>query len=358
MLTVFIFIVILGLLVFVHELGHFLVAKKHGVKVEEFGFGFPPRIWGIRRGGTMYSVNWIPLGGFVKILGEDGEEKENPYSFSHKKIWQRGTILAAGVSMNIILAIVLASLGYVIGLPTAIDDSQGAAGAQVQIVAVADGSPAASAGIKAGDMVVSLQGSDYQAEEIGKMVDFQEFVSRHKGQEILLYLRRGQQVFAVKATPRVNSPNGEGPLGVALARVVIQSYSWQRAIFEGGAAVFNLVWAILAGLGYLLWQLVWHTRVVGELTGPVGIFSLTGQAAQLGFVYLLQLTVILSVNLAIVNIMPWPALDGGRLLFLLIEKIKGKPIKQTLERAINTVGFVLLILLMVLITLRDVIKIF
>ncbi len=359
MLTVIVFIIILALLVFVHELGHFLVAKRYGVKVEEFGFGFPPRIWGIKRGGTLYSLNWIPLGGFVKILGEDGEEKENPNSFAHKKIWQRSSILAAGVIMNILLAIALAGLGYTIGLPTAIDDAQEAAGAQVQIVAVAADSPAALAGIKAGDTVVSLQSQDSpQIKEISRAADFQDFANQHKGQEILLHLRRGQQVFAVEATPRANPPTGEGPLGVALARVVIQSYPWQRAIFEGGAAVLSLTWATLAGLGHLLWQLVWHTRVVGELTGPVGIFSLTGQAAQLGFVYLLQLTVILSINLAIVNIMPWPALDGGRLLFLLIEKIKGRPIKQTLEKAIHTIGFVLLILLMVLVTLRDIVKIF
>ncbi len=358
MLAAVAFISVLGLLVFGHELGHFLAAKKFGVKVEEFGFGFPPRLFGIKKGDTIYSLNLIPLGGFVKILGEDGEEKGNPRSFAYKKIWQRAIILSAGVLMNIILAIGLASLSYFFGTPTPIDDNENVENAWVQIIHVDKNSPASLAGIKAGDIIMALESEGAIFQDIKKASDFQSFVASHKDQKILIYIKRGQQNFAVEVTPRPEPPSGQGPLGVVLSRIFIKKYSWQRAIYEGAATVFDLLLAIFLGLGYFLWQLIFQTKVVGEVTGPIGIFNLTGQAAQLGFVYLINLTVFLSLNLAVVNIMPFPALDGGRLLFLLIEKIKGRPIKQAVEKIIHSIGFILLLLLMAFITLRDILKIF
>jgi regulator of sigma E protease len=357
-ITVIIFIIILGILIFVHELGHYLVAKKNDVKVEEFGFGFPPRIWGIKKGETVYSINLIPLGGFVKIFGEEGEGRQDYRSFASKKIWRRAAILVAGVSMNIMLAIFLVSLGYAIGLPTAVDDSQNFANAKVQITDVAIGSPASAAGIKAGDTIVALSGPSGEIGNIQKVATMQDFTDVNKGKNIFVDLKRGKDVITVEITPRANPPANEGPLGVGLARVTTVSFSWYRAIYEGIVTVLDITWATILALGYLLWQLISQGKVAGDVTGPVGIYSLTSQAAQMGFVYLLQLTVLLSVNLAIINVLPLPALDGGRLLFLLIEKIKGSPVKQTVERAVHTAGFVFLLALMLLITIRDLLRIF
>lgn len=428
MLTVIIFIIILGILIFVHELGHFLVAKRNGVKVEEFGFGFPPRLLGIQRvyeqkrqkiseeitdihltvdsydlrsGGevigaaevrkeeeidrvvlvkkwrliwrnkkieenndessgneTIYSINWIPLGGFVKILGEGGEEKRNPHSFAAKKIWRRALILVAGVVMNILLAIFLLSLGNIIGLPTVIDDSENITVAKVQITQIEVNSPAQAAGLQIGDTAIEMLGVSGQLSDISKVSQVQDFTDQNKGKEITLTVERVKKSVEIKITPRINPPPGEGAMGVGLARIADISYPWYRAIWEGIVSTFSLIWLVIQALGMLLWQLISHGRVAGELTGPVGIYNLTGQAAQMGFIYLLQLTVLLTINLAIINILPFPALDGGRLLFLLIEKIKGSPVSQRVERAIHSAGFVFLIILMLLITVRDIIKIF
>jgi len=358
MLTIIIFIIILGLLVFVHELGHFLVAKKNGVRVEEFGFGFPPRIFGIKRKETIYSINAIPLGGFVRILGEDGQDKDDPHSFSAKKIWQRMTILIAGVLMNIILAIILLSLGNFIGLPTAVDDSENIAGAKVQITQVLGLSPAEISGLKAGDIIVKMAGLSGELVNITKVFQVQDFTSANQGKMINLVVERGKELIPIAITPRANPPAEEGAMGVGLARIVDISYPWYRAIYEGFISAFGLTWLIIKAIGALLWQLVSQGNVVEGIAGPVGIYNLTGQAAKMGFIYLLQLTVLLSINLAIINAFPFPALDGGRILFLLIEKIKGSPVSQRVEKAIHSAGFVFLIIVMLLVTIRDVIKLF
>ncbi len=358
MLTVLIFIIILGLLIFVHELGHFLVAKKNGVRVEEFGFGFPPRIFGVKRGETTYSLNAIPLGGFVKILGEDGQERNDPHSFGAKKIWRRALILVAGVSMNIVLAFVLLSLGNIIGLPTAVDDSQNISGAKVQILQVAANSPAQSVGLKSGDALIKISAAQNSLSSIEKVSQFQNFIEQSKGQEIVLTFERARQILTTKLVPRVNPPAGEGAIGVELARIADVSYPWYQAIYEAFISTASLVWLILKAIGFLLWQLISRGQVSGDIAGPVGIFNLTGQAAQMGFIYLLQLTVLLSINLAIINILPLPALDGGRLLFLLIEKIKGSPVSQKVEKAVHSAGFAFLIIVMILVTIRDVVRLF
>lgn len=359
MLTVIAFIIILGILVFVHELGHFLAAKRAGMKVEEFGFGFPPRLFSVKKGGTVYSLNLIFLGGFVKILGEDGEEKRNENSFAAKKIWQRTLVLLSGVGMNIVLAILLLSLGYMIGLPWAISDEQAASGAKVQITEIATGSPAEASGLKVGDTILGAaspnNGSLSNADKVG---DVQNFIDKNKGKDVLLLIKRGQTEFQVSLMPRANPPSGEGAMGVALARVSNISFPWYSAIWQGFKETFILIWLIISSLALLIWQFFSTGHGAGQVVGPVGIFAITGQAAEMGFIYLLQLTALLSVNLAIVNALPFPALDGGRVFFLIIEKIKGSPVSETVEKAIHTAGFALLILLMVVITLKDIVKLF
>jgi len=359
-LTILIFIIILGLLVFVHELGHFLTAKRNGIRVDEFGFGFPPRIFSIKKGETVYSINAIPLGGFVKIYGEEGEGETSPRSFISKSAWTKSKILFAGVLMNFLLAILLFSIGSFIGLPTAIGESEITKypNAQLQLINVAQNSPASSAGLLAGDFVVALKDlSGQMLTQIKTPSRFQDFVDNEKGKEIIVTVKRGSEKLEIAVTPRANPPQGQGPLGVELATVAQISSPWYRALLDGFLTAISFLWFLILTLYEILRNLFITGRAGVEVTGPVGIFNLTGQAVTLGLVYILQLAAMLSINLAVINAIPFPALDGGRALFLLIEKIKGSPIKMRTAGVVNTIGFALLIALMIFITFKDITRI-
>lgn len=361
LLTIVVFILILGLLVFVHELGHFISAKKAGVKVEEFGFGFPPRILAFTKGETTYSLNAIPIGGFVKIFGEEGDENRstNKRAFYNKPIWQRAIISVMGVIMNLIIAGILLSVVHGIGIPSVVDSSQETnyKNVQIQIIEVAKNSPAEKAGIKMGDAIISLSFGNEKT-SIEEIDEVQKFVAFHSGQEITMEIKRGSEILLKNITPRVNPPKDEGALGIAMSKIGLVSYPWYQAILKGFAATGRLFITMITLFYQLLKSLILNGKMIGEVAGPVGIVVLTGQMVKLGIVYILQFTAILSINLALINILPFPALDGGRLLFLLIEKIKGRPIKFKTEKVANTLGFAILIGLMLIVTLRDVIKLF
>ncbi|NQV00970.1 MAG: RIP metalloprotease RseP [Parcubacteria group bacterium] len=363
-LTIVIFIIILGLLILVHEIGHFAMAKRAGVKIEEFGIGFPPRIFSIKKGETTYSLNLFPIGGFVKIYGENGpeskdKESKNNRAFYNQPIKKRAMILVAGVTMNFLLACLLLGIGHWTGLPSIIDDNEMAnlEETKVQIVQVASNSPADQVGINIGDEIKQLTINNKQF-TINTVSQVQEFVNTYKGEEAVVVIQRGDEVLEKTLVLRNNHPEDEGPLGIALARTAIVSYPWYRALIKGIVSTVNLTWAITIALGGLLWQLILTGKLAIEIAGPVGIFDFTAQATQLGFIYLLQLTALLSINLAIINILPFPALDGGRLIFLAIEKIKGSPVSQKIEGFAHTFGFFILILLMVAVTWRDIVRIF
>lgn len=355
LLTILVFIIILGLLVFVHELGHFIMAKRAGMRVDEFGFGFPPRLIGIRRGETMYSINWIPIGGFVKILGEDGSDSADPRSFSNKNFWQRFSVLIAGVSMNVVLAWVLLSIGMGVGLPTVVSENEPLpAGASLRnvtvgILEVQTGSPAAAAGIKPGDSIEQING-----EQIGSIEQAQTKTLQYAGQATMFTIKRGDSLLERTITPRVNPKEGQGALGVALGSVGFLSYPWHQAPLRGLAAVWNLVVFTISAFFAILAQLLQGHSIGMALAGPVGIAVLTRDVTALGFIYILQFTAVLSVNLAIINGIPFPALDGGRVLFLIIEKLRRKKMNIRTEQITNMVGFVLLILLMIAVTVKDV----
>lgn len=365
-LTIITFIIVLGVLVFVHELGHFVVAKKSGVKVEEFGFGLPPRIWGIKKGETIYSINALPLGGFVKIYGENGHESEEERkvqkgrAFFDKPIWVRASILAAGVTMNLVLAAFLLGFGHWLGLPTVFEGEapEGAKNPRVQITQIAENSPADEAGLRMGDTILGIKGENSNVKNINNIEQLQVFTNKHQGAEVSLMIQRGEETIEKKLVPRKDPPEGEGEMGVALAKTAIVSYPWYQAIAKGVVRTVELTGFIIIALAGILWDLITVGRLAPEVAGPVGIFNITGQAAHLGFIYVLQLTAILSINLAIVNAFPFPALDGGRLIFLLVEKIKGSPVSQKVEAIAHTAGFVILILLVIAITWRDVIRFF
>lgn len=351
-LTIIVFLLILGLLIFAHELGHFMTAKRAGIKVEEFGFGFPPRIFGIKRRETIYSVNLIPLGGFVKIYGEDGKGKNDKRSFASRPIWQKAVILVAGVAMNFVLAAGLLSFGFKLGLPQVLEGKEkNVKEEKIQIVQVAKDSPAQAVGLKMGDEVFAIG-----EEKVESVEEFQKITKKNSDKEIILKIKRAKEEKEIRITPRKNPPEGEGPLGVALVKTGIVSYPFYEAIWRGIYATFFTTFLIIAAFYEIVKNFIFGKPIGAELAGPVGIAVLTHQATKMGFVYILQFTALLSINLAIINILPFPALDGGRLLFLAIEKIRRRPVSQKIENLIHSLGFALLILLMVFVTFRDVTK--
>lgn len=358
--TVFIFIGILGALVLVHELGHFLMAKRAGIRVEEFGIGFPPRIIGRRVGETLYSLNIVPLGGFVRIFGEEGEGRGDPRSFVSKPVPVRLSILLAGVVMNFLFASLLFSFNFSQGLPTTYDEELLDSHAEyrdikVQIVGVRPESPAEEAGIQMGDTVREVSGRDGFSVRISTAEDLISTVDMHLGEEIRLHLSRGKEEFSVLVVPRLSPPEGEGAMGVLLERTALVSYPWYLALFKGIEFSFKVLSTIISAFWAMFADFVMRGVISPDAAaGPVGIAVLTSRFAKLGFFYLVQFTALLSLNLAIINAIPFPALDGGRAFFVIIETIKGSPLSAKFERRAHAVGFAILILLIVLITIKDI----
>lgn len=358
--TIIIFIAVLAVLVLVHELGHFFTALKFGCKVDEFGFGFPPRIkaWKSKKTGIEYSINAIPLGGFVKIKGEDGDNRQEADSFGSKKAWQRAIILASGVAMNIVLAVVLLSIGFGFGLPTALPENLADLGPsarvsaeQTQIYMVSPSSPAEKAGLQAGDAILQIDGQSFNS-----LTEIQNYIDSKKDQSIVLDLKRSGEEVKVTVKPEFIAEINRAGIGVGLMRTAMVSYPWYLAIVKGVEATWNLGVTIVLAFYNILKNLFMGHPVGADISGPIGIAVLTGQVARMGWIYILQFVALLSLNLAIINFLPFPALDGGRILFLIIEKIRHKPINQTIENIVHNIGFALLMLLMVFVTYRDVVK--
>lgn len=370
--TILIFVIVLGLLVFVHELGHFLVAKKSGMKVDEFGFGFPPRLFGFQKINgkfvwiwghkepedltkTVYSVNWIPLGGFVKIVGENNEGHENPQSFVNKSFGRRLATLAAGVVMNLILAWVLLSAGYMIGLPVAVDSTSNLpAGSRIRdlqtaVIEVLPSSPASNAGLQANDIISNIDGQSFEDAEA-----LRAYILNNAGKTFSFQVKRGAELKNIEVSSQANPEKGNGPTGIVLSQIGKLSFPWYLSLWQGAKTTVSEMSQIATGL----YKLFSSGDGIGSLGGPVKIAAITGEVAGLGFIYLLQFTAFLSVNLAILNALPIPALDGGRILFLVIEKIRGKANNQRIEQWANTIGFSLLLLLMLVVTVNDIIKMF
>lgn len=353
MITLLLFILVLSLLVFVHEFGHFIVAKRVGMKVEEFGFGFPPRLWGIKRGGTLYSVNWIPIGGFVKIKGESGAHADDPDSLASKKAWQRFFVFVAGVVMNLVLAAVLFSIGYMIGLPSVIDETL-PKNARVReevitIMQVVEGSPAADAGIVAGDEIVSV-GREVFASDSSVRAYMAEHAS--DGIEVMVQGVDGTQRTYTLTSEYLEKAKITG-VGIAFASTGFVSYPFFQAIVQGLWTTGQLTMDVVRAFYGLLRDFIMNQQVAMDFSGPIGIAVMTGQVAAMGFIYLLQFTAILSVNLAVINLIPFPALDGGHVLFLVIEKLRGRAVNQKIEFAIQFFGFTLLMMFVVWVTYKD-----
>lgn len=371
LLTILTFFIILGLLVLAHELGHFSVARIFKVRAEEFGFGLPPRIigWVKNESGrwqkvkasepaenyknTVWSLNWLPIGGFVKIKGEDGQGEENPNSFSAKKIWQRFLMLFAGVFMNFILCFVLLSACFMAGIPTMVDDVPPAdlnlKNIKIQVISVSPDSPAAQAGLVVGDAFQSVDGQTPTT-----IKDLQDKINSRKDQPTEFVFLRGDEEIVKTITPEtLKDAEGRGAIGVGLVKTGIVRYPWYEAIKAGFQNTLGLAVAVVQAFGQIIGDIFAHGKVAAEVSGPVGIAVLTGQVVKLGFIYVLQFAAMLSLNLAIVNLLPIPGLDGGRILFLLFEKIKGRPLRQKYVEWTHQAGFLFLIALIILITFRD-----
>lgn len=371
------FISLIGLVI-LHELGHFILAKKFGVKVEEFGIGYPPRIFGKKIGETIYSLNLLPFGAFVKIYGQE-ERIKHPQSFTEKPAWQRALIILGGVISFWIIAAILLSIVMGLGVPTIVEDEENhnLIDPKVQIVAVVPGSPAEEAGLRVGDSIKEFSifpegpaqvsskfgradGAGNFQFSINKISQLQELTERYKGKEITLTIQRGKEIFDISIIPRVSPPENEGAMGVALVRTALKSYPWYQAPLKGISATGSLTLAVIDGWRMTLMSLLQGEGVPSgvEVRGIVGIFELFVQAGGLGISYFLQFIAIISVSLALINILPIPVLDGGWLLLLAIEKVRGEAINKKTERAINSVFFALLIGLMIWVTIKDLIRIF
>ncbi|MFC1787695.1 RIP metalloprotease RseP, partial [Patescibacteria group bacterium] len=342
----------------IRELGHFVMARRMGMKVEEFGFGFPPRAWGYRskKSGTLYSINWIPLGGFVRVKGESGEHVDDPDSFAAKKGWQRLLVLVAGVIMNVILAAVLLSIGFMIGLPSVIDDKTPdyarVHDASIKVVSVLPESPAGQAGFMAGDEIISIDNKVFDTTEQARIYITQVGPD---GAEFSLK-REDNSVNIVRVIPAAIEGLEQPGVGVGLLKTGLISFAPHQAVYHGVISAGQFTYEVVKAFGDLFARLVIKQEVAIELSGPVGIAVLTGKVAALGLVYLIQFTAILSINLAVLNILPFPALDGGRVLFLIIEKVRGRVIDQRVEAMVHNFGFLLLMILVVLVTYRDFVR--
>ncbi|RLC35283.1 hypothetical protein DRH14_01280 [Candidatus Shapirobacteria bacterium] len=346
-----IFLAALSILVLTHEFGHFIMAVKNGIWVEEFGLGLPPRIFGKRIGKTLFSLNWLPIGGFCKLYGEDigSVKKKKDMAFCNKKAWQKLLVVTGGVIMNVVTAIVIFTVVYsIFGVPVETD--------KVKIIDVAKNSPAEEAGLKLGDWVEKVGGED--VEEASELI---EKVGKFKGEEVELMVKRGEEEMLLRLKVRQNPPEGEGGMGVVISTMENRKLRWwefYKGIGAGfkeayfwGKIIINGVWDMISSL--------FRGQVPKDVSGPVGMFKATSTIKkEHGLLALLHFFGIVSVNLAVVNLLPFPALDGGRMIFVLFEMLTGKKVKASFEAMVNNVGMMILLGLLLLVTIGDVSRLF
>jgi regulator of sigma E protease len=367
-MEVVIFILVIVALIVVHEFGHFVVAKLSRMRVDEFGLGYPPRIFGVKLGETEYTLNWLPFGGFVKIYGENSEQVKTddarPRSgraFTDKNRFLQALVLIAGITMNLIFAYVLITGALVAGTPRALapDEVAHAKNAQLAVADVLPNSPAASAGLMIGDAIVRAD----DAEGSWSATDpasFSDFVSKSNGDKVTLAVERNNQLFSLEATPAaglVSSNPSRYAIGVEVATIGVVPLSFSQAIVQGAYLTWGATVATAEGLAHFFASIFTLTANLSQVSGPVGIAQAVGSASASGFGDLLSIMALISINLALINLIPIPALDGGRLLFVIIEAITRRPIKPVISQAVNGIGFAFLILLMAVVTIHDIYKI-
>jgi regulator of sigma E protease len=379
-MNIIIFLIILLVLVLSHEFGHFIVAKLNKIRVDEFAFGFPPKLFGKKIGETTYNFNALPIGGYVKIYGENIEEADfvevgfldkekdaekielSKRSLAFKPKYVQAMVMFAGVAMNFLVAWLLLSVGFMSGLPSSVEVAPKGVVVENQaltVVSVVPNSPAEKAGLKSGDKILALEtekdttkllSSNFTAETV------KNFVKKHSTEEIVFLITRAKENMKVAVTPEIKEDSAL--VGISMDMIGTLKLPIHQAIWEGLKLTGDLTARTASGFYNLIKDGVTGKGSLAGVTGPIGIIGVVGDAADFGFIYLLSFTALISINLVIINLIPFPALDGGRLLFLLIEKIKGSRIKPKIANTVNAVGFALLMILMVVITYHDIVKLF
>lgn len=352
-LTVVTFLVVLAVLVFVHELGHFLAAKLSGVRVDEFSVGFPPRIFEKICGETKYSIGCVPFGGFVKIFGENGEEGDRAFVQKNRLI--QFFILIAGILANVIFGWLLFSIALMSGLTISTDGApaQFMTNERIAIMDVISPSPAASAGFSANESIVSANGKAVSA-----IADVQNAVKNSKGSPVQFSVKEiGGTIENISVTPAKDAAAGNYEIGIEMDTVGEAHIPFFSALYDGARLTRTTIENIFAGFYSLVADAFKGRNDLGSVSGPVGIAKLVGEAEQIGFAYLLSFTAFISLNLAVINLVPFPALDGGRILFVVIEAIRRKNISAKTANAVNSVGFAILLVLLLVVTIKDVLHI-
>jgi len=370
-MEIVIFILVIVALIVVHEFGHFVVAKLSRMRVDEFGLGYPPRALTIGKvGETEYTLNWLPFGGFVKIYGEDDVRAPGSRAFASKPRILQALVLVAGVAMNLLFAYMLITGALVAGTPRALAPGEIAEAKDVALAVsgVLPGSPAELAGLVPGDTILSAkdatsdwrQGGPSAGSEEVSPESFTAFVSGNGGRPIELTVKHNEHEEVVTATPvagLISRDPGRYALGVEVATVGVVPLSLPRAIVEGARLTWGATTLTALGLWHFFFSILTLHADLSQVSGPVGIAGVVGGASSAGFGNLLSIMAIISINLALINLLPIPALDGGRLLFVLIEGLIRRPIKVAVTRALNTASFALLIFLMLVVTLHDIYRI-
>ncbi len=365
-MAIILFVAILFIVVVIHELGHFLMAKRNKIGVEEFGFGLPPRIWGKKIGETIYSINWLPFGGFVRLVGEDdvSEKSQRNDSFQKKNISARISVVVAGVFANFLLAvvlfyIVLIIVGFKISFPSLVEHKFILAEQtqQIFVAGINEGGAAANSGINVGDSVISAEG-----QVIDSTKQLQQIIRGSEGKQISLDLENtiNNEKRNVKVTPVYNDQIQAPALGIELGELVVLNYKTpvQKA-FSGFTHSYNTLTYTGKIFGRLIGSAFAQKNIapVSEgVSGPVGIFTLVRDVSAFGIIPILQLVALLSLNLAVINILPIPAVDGGRLAFIIVEAVIRKRVSPNIEKWVHTAGFAVLIGLILLVTYNDILK--
>jgi regulator of sigma E protease len=350
-MVIILFIIVILVTVIVHEWGHFIVARKSGMIVEEFGFGIPPRIFAWKKGETTYSINALPIGGFVKIAGENGIESTTPLNkqFESKPWYVKSAVLVAGVICNVLLAIVLFTAAYTIGIPVA--STQGTP----TVVSIVPNSPSAKSGLVVGDVVMGVMAANKMLSNAISTQSLHNAIIQSTGPVTISYDHLGKPHTAVVV------PTGQGVsrvIGIAIEPVSAERLPFFSACKAALQQTWSTMGEIFVTLSSLIAGIFHHNATASGLVGPVGLAQEIGSAASIGFAYLLAFTAAISVNLAVINILPFPALDGGRLVVVLLEALFRRKFSSNTVAIIHAIGFLLLLTLMIVLTVGDVRRLF
>lgn len=361
-----IFVVVLVVLIVVHELGHFVVAKLSSMRVDEFGLGYPPHALTITTiGETRYTLNWLPFGGFVKIHGENGLETDavtNPRAFSQRPRALQALVLVAGVAMNLLLAYVLFVAVLMMGTVRPLNESEVplATNVQLSVLDTVPGSPSALAGLQSGDVLESAADARGRWQSTDA-ASFTQFIRDSGGEPVTLSILRANALVTATVTPTTGlvSENLEQyAVGVEVATTGTASLPFLKAVTDGARITWSATTGTAAGLAHFFYGIFTFSANLSQVSGPIGIAGAVGTASTEGFGTLLTLVAIISINLALINLIPIPALDGGRLLFVAVESVIRRPIAPRVSQSANALGLIFLILLMVVVTAHDLWRIF